>query len=312
MKEKYFIVLAFSFFAISILKAESVSLQMALDKNWVSFELESTGGVSGLNTSAHIGKCISYTLKNNSGRPLQLYLKPGSLFKSVESSIQSMLFTDTSSWELKAQAIRTGYLNAMCAQMYKKTPPGNRKFVLVGMATVLMQKFARFVSLKQYQTEEAQGLLWTITDNNNMFGKLNEPNQMNQDLLDFAKKEMNLDLYKKNENQILPNTIIPVPDPEKKDVVEIAVADSVEEVASTMNLSESFYLSDSGELSYQILDENLKITKREVINRNQAKGRVSYTLRASSAELGMGKFTVIYFINHKEIYRSIFELVPTE
>ncbi len=312
MKEKYFIVFAFSFLAISLLKAEPVSLQIALDKNWVSFELQSTGGVSGLNTSAHIGKCISYKLKNTSGRHLQLYLTPGSVFKSVDSAVQSMLFTDTSSWELKAQATTTGYLNAMCAQMYRKTPPGNRKFVLMGMATVLMQKFARLVSLKQYHTEEAQGLLWTITDNNNMFGKLNEPNQMNQDLLDFAKKEMNLDLYKNTKENFAPSISIPVIKSVENKDVEVVTAAANEETIASISLSESFYLADSGELSYQILDENGKVQKAEIISRKQSTGRVSHTLQASSAELGLGKFKVIYLINKKEIYRNQFELIPEE
>lgn len=289
MKVKCMKILLMLSFTTPVFSAHSqvISLSSAIANKWVSISLKATGALEGINTNSHVGKCVSYQMRNISGKPLNLNLEAGFMFQPADTTIQPLLFTDNSNWALKAGAVAAGYLNAMCAALHKGSPQKDRAYSLGKLTSGVMKKFAQLVSKKQYQNNDAQEVLWAITDKKDLYGTFQNKSQMNSELLNFVKTEMKIDPSRKGQYFI--------PKKEIKKTVSVRV-------------SESFITDDSGVFQIKIMDAAGNIKLQQNLQNQKQPGEVNYTFWISNSDLPLGKYKVKYYINNKEAYKSEFEL----
>jgi len=271
------------------IKSQGILLENAIANRQLQAVFSATGNLDGVNTNSHIGKCVSYQLRNLTAKPMTVKLDAGYIFKPEDTTIQPLLFTDNKTWVLAAGATLKGYLNAMCAALHKGSPQKDRSYRLGKMANGVMKKFAELVAKKQYQSSQAQSVLWAITNKKDLYGELSGNTQMEKDLMNFAKTEIGID----------PTTRGQIYNPKKQLEVQKKVSVKVSDVFNT---------EDSGTLVIKILDQYGNVKLQQKLQDQKSPGEVKYEFWISSADLPLGKYIVKYYINNEEAYKTNFEL----
>lgn len=269
------------------LRSQQIYLSQAIASQKVKAQFAATGYLEGVNTNSHVGKCLQYQLRNTSTSPMTIQLDAGYIFKPEDTTIQPLMVTENKTWVLAAGATIKGYLNALCAAHAKAGPVKERKYSLGNIGSKIMQKFANFVAGKKYQNNNAQAVLWAITDQRDLYGTFTPGKPEDDDFINFVKQEMKIDPTKPGQVFV-----------HKKEV----------EKKVSVRISETFESRDSGQYMIQICDmAGIAKLQRQMPDRS-APGEISETFWISTAELPVGKYQVKFIINRKEAHSSTFEL----
>jgi hypothetical protein len=269
------------------LAAQGISLSSAIANRQIQANIQSTGLLEGVNTNSHIGKCIAYNIKNTSGKPIAINVEAGSVFKPNDTTIQPLLLTENKSWVLAAGATITGFLNGLCANLNKGGPKKSAIYKFDRIATGVMKKFAQFIAKKNYQTGEAQSVLWAITNKSDLYGSLDAKNSMCSELKEFVKKEMGINPDLRGQIYV----------PKKENIKRVSV-----------RVAETFSTADSGSFVIQIFDEKGNLKLQQKLPDQKSPGEVTYAFWIGTEDLPTGKYSVKYLIQNKEAHQTNFEL----
>ncbi len=133
-----------------------ISLNEAIQKGYIKCNSASTGSFN--------GKCVKLQLQNNTVRPFQLIIPPGTLFYPSDSGEQTLITVEQQMISLSPSSNKTESVNAYCSEHSDQCPSEGRFFT---MGTNKNPKFdSLFVFLKNKTLPSSQqDIVWAISDN---------------------------------------------------------------------------------------------------------------------------------------------------
>jgi hypothetical protein len=140
--------------------AEEVTLHQALKAGQISLTAKGSEG------STHYLKPVTLTLRNRSGKPLNIKVASGLWFNSADSNVQDMITTDTEWLALAPGETKSYPINGMCIQSRNAAPGSTDAYVYGGPATPKLNRMAQKIDSANWHNSQAQMALWAVANNN--------------------------------------------------------------------------------------------------------------------------------------------------
>lgn len=115
--------------------------------------------------SSHYGPCMALQVANTTNQALNLYLEYGYKLEPEDSSLQTMIVTQTLLVKLQPRQKKDYRVFAMCSQAHDKGPSKDESFVLRTRASGNLLGVTELINRKKYQSDAAQNAVWCLTDN---------------------------------------------------------------------------------------------------------------------------------------------------
>lgn len=114
--------------------------------------------------SSHYGPCMQLQLSSNSSESMSLKLEYGYNLVPDDSSLQTMIVTQTLIVRLAPKQKKTCRLYAMCTQAHDGGPSPQSRFELRNRSTGHLLELTELLNRKKYQGNTAQNAMWCLTD----------------------------------------------------------------------------------------------------------------------------------------------------
>ncbi len=133
-----------------------ISLNEAIQKGYVKCKTSSNGSFS--------GSCVKLHLQNNTVRPFQLLIPPGTLFYPSDSEEQTLITVEPQMISLAPSSVKTENVNAYCSEHSDQCPSEGGSFTIGSNKNPKFDSL--FVFLKNNVLPSSQqAIVWAISDN---------------------------------------------------------------------------------------------------------------------------------------------------
>lgn len=220
--------------------------------------------------SSHYGPCMAMEIVSASNENLNLQLEYGYKLVPDDSTLQTMIVTQTLMVKLQPKQKKNYRIYAMCTEAHDGGPSPDAKFVLRNRATGNLLGLTELLNRKKYQGDAAQNAVWCFTNDYKINSIYSSDTAMMYDLRRFVAKAKGIELAK---------------------IYETSDNDSYVEPVRTFT-SRTIY---SGSLSYSfsrtskvmiaLFDEDNHMKKVYVNNETQHEGEYTYKYQIGSDEM---------------------------
>ena len=128
--------------------------------------------------SSHYGPCVSMTVKNISGKSLQLSMDKGQILNSDDPGAQDLIITQPLILAIEPAAEKVENLYAMCTQMSHWSPGKEDGFSFGPMAGEDLRKLTEIIYRYKIQNATGQDGVWVLTDAYPLNGISGDPGQV--------------------------------------------------------------------------------------------------------------------------------------
>jgi hypothetical protein len=157
MRTRILSLFALSCFFMNATSVKTMTLREAIKQKLVVVDTKGKGG--------YTGNVLLVSVKNVSGRHLDLELEAGLRFHPDDSGQQDILVTGDEIFALDANRSRSIDVNGMCCISENHSPSKGMNFTLLGLADTGLVRVARYIDQhKMYGSDEAQDAVWVISD----------------------------------------------------------------------------------------------------------------------------------------------------
>lgn len=160
------LLLLFVLFAFGAHTETAYKLSEAVQKKLVHINMSGAKPDTAFHSasSSHHGPCMAMDLSNASNENLNLSLEYGYKLVPDDSSLQTMIVTQTLIVKLTPKQKKNYRIYAMCTEAHDGAPSGDAKFVLRNRATGYLLGLTELLNRKKYQTDAAQNAVWCFTN----------------------------------------------------------------------------------------------------------------------------------------------------
>ncbi len=270
MKTKYlFILLAVTSFST---QAEvSYKLSEAVQKKLVSIKMTGAPYDTSFRgeSSSHLGPCMAMEITSASAESLNLNLEYGYRLVPDDSTLQTMIVTQTMIVKLPPKQKKNYRIYAMCSEAHDGGPSPTAKFVLRNRATGNLLGITELINRKKYQTSAAQNAVWCITDNYELQTIFSPDTVMMYDLRRFVAKAKGIALDK-----IYAASSEPHSAPVRTFTTRTVYSGSM-----------SYNFSRTAKVMIALFDEDNHMKRVYVNNETQREGEYTYNYQIGSDEM---------------------------
>ncbi len=155
--------LAISSFFLPTFFTETMTLDEALDKGYVTLEVTGEGGYS--------GDCLKVKLENTYKRNIEVTIPAGQIFEPGDPELQNIMVAKEETLLVEKDKSRIARLFGFCVEAGDGSPGEGTPFGLGKMATGNLLKFALYLSSqKLYKNDFAQYAVWAVSDEERLEG----------------------------------------------------------------------------------------------------------------------------------------------
>lgn len=165
--------------------AEPVEFRDALKNNLITAELDGNG------ESPHFIDPLQARITNVSSQDLQLHIKPGYIFQSMDSTVQDLIITEDVIITLNSGESVDRALKSMCIEQHNSAPVKGIGYRFSHLAEGALLKLAQYINDKKYFNSMAQNAVWCLTDGNSILNIYGEK-EIAQDLREYTCKLLNI------------------------------------------------------------------------------------------------------------------------
>jgi len=249
----------------------SYSLSEAIQKKLVNIKMNGATHDTSFHgvTSSHLGPCMAMEVTSASNESLSLNLDYGYKLVPDDSSLQTMIVTQTMIVKLQPKQKKNYRIYAMCTEAHDGGPSPDARFVLRTRATGNLLGVTELINRKKYQTDAAQNAVWCITNDYEISSIFSDDTVMMYDLRTFVAKAKGLDLKK-----VYTASGNPVYAPVRTITTRTIYSGSL-----------SYSFSKSAKVMIALFDEDNHMKKVYVNNEVQPSGEYTYNYQIGSDEM---------------------------
>jgi len=233
--------------------------------------------------SSHYGPCMALEVLSISGENLNLNLEYGYRLVPDDSSLQTMIVTQTLIVKLPPKQKKNFRVYAMCTEAHDGGPSPDARFVLRNRASGNLLGLTELLNRKKYQGDAAQNAVWCLTNNYNVSSIYSTDTTMMYDLRNFVAKAKGIDWKKVYEEN---NYTPPAP-----------VRTFTTRTVYSGSLSYSF--PRTSKVMIALFDEDNRMKRVYVNNENQREGEYTYNYQIGSDEMDNKKHYLRMFRDGK-------------
>lgn len=233
--------------------------------------------------SSHYGPCMAMEIVNSSPEALNLNLDYGYRLEPDDSSLQTMMVTQTLIVKLPARQKRNYRVYAMCTEASDGAPSPLQKFRMAKRANGGLLGVAELINRKKYQNDAAQNAVWCLTDNHDLQSIYSEDTVMMYELRRFVAKAKGISDAKVYEAN---NTNYSAP-----------VRTYTTRTVYSGSISYSF--SKTSKVMIALFDEDNHMKRVYVNNETQHEGEYTYNYQIASDEMSNKKHYLRMFRDGK-------------
>lgn len=139
------------------LQAKSAfTIKDAVAQKKVSVKLVSNG--------KHVGKCITFNIKNLADKPISVLIDAGRRLKNNNTYNQDLIVTQQLLVQLKPKQSVNLPVYAMCGEAKDGSPQSTDNFTIADNDNADLKGLALLIYKRNFQTDAGQHAIWTITD----------------------------------------------------------------------------------------------------------------------------------------------------
>ena len=271
MNKKYILLLLF--FVYSVSKSEATSkLSEAIQKKLVTVSLKGAKQDTSFHGeySSHYGPCMALEISNSSASELNLNLEYGYKLEPEDSSLQTMLVTQTLMVNLQPKQKKSYRIYAMCMEAHDGGPSPDKKFSLGKRNSGTLLGLSELLNRKKYQGDAAQNAVWCMTNNYELQSIFSDDTVMMYDLRKFVARAKGIDQTK---------------------IYEAASNRAYSEPVRTFTTrtiysgSLSYSFAKTSKVMIALFDEDNHMKKIYVNNEPQHEGEYTYSYQIGSDEM---------------------------
>jgi hypothetical protein len=280
----------FSFLLVIFLslqtKAETAyKLTEAIQKNLVTVSMSGAKSDTSFHGdySTHYGSCMAMEIVSTTSENLNLNLEYGYRLVPDDSSLQTMMVTQSLIVKLQPRQKKNYRVYAMCTEAHDGGPGPEEKFVLRNRATGNLLGLAELINRKKYQNDAAQNAVWCLTNDYELSSIYSEDTVMMYDLRRFVAKAKGLSLakiYASSDGSYSP--------PERIVAMRTIYSGSL-----------SYSFSRTSKVMIALFDEDNHMKKVYVNNETQRDGEYTYNYQIGSDEMDNKKHYLRMFRDGK-------------
>jgi hypothetical protein len=260
--------------------SETITLTQALQKNMITLKVHGRDSDE-IGSVTYYGKCISFDLRNLTGKSIKLKIVPGQVLTSLDSATQDMMITETLMVTLMPLKSRKVNLYAMCAQKSNAAPAPDDNFILGEMAEEDTRKLAEIIDQKRFQDNMGQSAVWVMTDD----ASLESITGSNADDVNYLRK------YVATAKGL---TYVPY--------------GQTETIFHTLSGQFDVIVEKEGTAKLVLEDEQGYALKVFFENRTLYKGNHKFNINAKTSKLAKGIYYMVLYLNGKAIEKKVFRL----
>ncbi len=185
--------------AVYVSKAEtSYKLSEAIQKKLVTVNFTGSKKDTSFQGeySSHYGPCMAMEIASATAEPMNLNLEYGYKLEPLDSTLQTMMVTQTLMVRIQPKQKRNYKVYAMCTEATDGSPSPTKKFNLRNRASGNLLQLAELLYRKKYQGNAAQDAVWCLTDNHDLHSIFSEDTVMMYELRRFVAKAKGIPLEK--------------------------------------------------------------------------------------------------------------------
>ncbi len=283
--KKLLAITAILFLANRIRATEAVyNLSDAIQKKLVSVKLHgATPDTSGQYLSSHVGACMAIEIYSVSAEALQLNLDYGYRLVPDDSSVQTMMVTQTLIVRLAPKQKKKYRIYAMCTQANHGAPSDVLNYRIGKRFSGNLLSLAELIDRKKYQSNAAQTAVWCLTDNYDLSSIWDADTAQTFALRRFIAKVKGL----------------PLASIYKYTLDESTPSQPVMTIRTTYTGSLSYNIVGSAKVMIALYDEDNHMKIVYVNNEMQREGQYTYNYRVTSDEINNKKHYLRMFRNGK-------------
>jgi hypothetical protein len=174
-------------FAGELDRSKCTPLNVLIEKGKLRASIQGVGG--------HEGECISISLFSTSDDTSYLWLEPGRILQSVDTSVQDILITREEMLVLAPGEQRELTIFGFCSQASLASPDSSEQFLPGQMADSTVVLLARFLNERDnnFPVDAIQGAVWCLTDNHDIRDISGEDMASIHDLINYVADLKGLD-----------------------------------------------------------------------------------------------------------------------
>lgn len=279
------LLLLFVFFAFGAHTQTAYKLSEAVQKKLVHINMSGAKPDTAFHTasSSHHGPCMAMDLSNASNENLNLSLEYGYKLVPDDSSLQTMIVTQTLIVKLTPKQKKNYRIYAMCTEAHDGAPSGDAKFVLRNRATGNLLGLTELLNRKKYQTDAAQNAVWCFTNDYALSSIYSDDTVMMYDLRRFVAKAKG----------ILNSQIYEAASAESYSAPQRSIT-----TRTVYSGSLSYSFSRTSKILVALFDEDNHM-KKVYVNENQREGEYAYNYQIGSDEMDKKKHYLRMFRDGK-------------
>lgn len=249
----------------------SYKLSEAIQKKLVSVNVKGAKADSTFKGeySSHYGPCMAMEIVSATAENLNLNLEYGYRLVPDDSTLQTMIVTQTLIVKLQPKQKKNYRIYAMCTEAHDGGPSSENAFVLRNRATGNLLGLTELLNRKKYQGDAAQSAVWCFTNDYELHSIASDDTAMMYDLRRFVAKAKGIGLdqvYKSDEG--MPSA---------------PVRTFTSRTIYSGSLSYSF--SRTSKVMIALFDEDNHMKKVYVNNETQRDGEYTYNYQIGSDEM---------------------------
>lgn len=219
--------------------------------------------------SSHYGPCMALQIYNTTNNSLYLKLDYGYTLAPDDSTLQTMIVTQTLSATVPAKQKKSYSVYAMCTEAHDASPAASQAYVLRNRATGNLLSLTALLNSKKYQSDAAQNAVWCLTNDYELSSIYSDDTAMMYTLRRFVARAKGLPAQK-----IYTAEPGEVGEPERNFTTR-----------TTYSGSFSYSFSGTSNVLIGLFDEKDQLKKTYVNNETQKSGQYTYSYQISSDEM---------------------------
>ncbi len=260
--------MAISSFFLPTLFTESMTLNEALDKGYVTLEVTGEGGYS--------GDCLKVKLENTYKRNIEVTIPAGQIFEPGDPDLQDIMVAKEEVLLVEKDKSRIARLFGFCVEAGDGSPGEGSPFGLGRMATGNLLKFALYLSIqKQYKNDFAQYAVWAVSDEERLEG-IGDPALAKEvaKLLGKPEPQYHVQYQQPDQSRLLPGTPV-----------------SAQREGLSMNGLFYYTLESERPVNFELYNEADEMIHAFFQNRKQLRGYHKFRFEFEISNLPRGKYS---------------------
>lgn len=233
--------------------------------------------------SSHYGPCMVMEVANSSTEALNLNLEYGYRLEPNDSSLQTMMVTQTLIVKLPPKQKKNYRVYAMCTEANDGAPSPLEKFRMAKRANGNLLGVAELINRKKYQNDAAQNAVWCLTNDHALQSIYSDDTVMMYELRRFVAKAKGISdskIYEANNESYAA--------PARTFTTRTVYSGSV-----------SYSFSKTSKVMIALFDEDNHMKRVYVNNETQREGEYTYNYQIGSDEMNDKKHYLRMFRDGK-------------